>query len=334
VSAQQLPNLAQYRQALCAAGARWPLPCAPWSRDGLIGELPRAETEARERWPWSRPSAMPDNLVAADWPRISVIVPSFNQGQYLEQTMRSVLLQNYPNLELIVIDGGSSDDSVAVLRRYAPWLSYWHSRQDRGQAHAINQGLALASGACRGWLNSDDVYLPGALWRVAQAMRGRSRTLVYGDDWSWDERSGAVRARQSGYAHARYRRYPGVIASHAAFWSADIEQPLWEAQHCALDYELWLRLLPTARTVHLHAPLGAIREHAAAKSHSEAFARQWQEDARRNGQVHAEAYRTGAWHAREFRWMQRAYRAWWRWRARQASRALARAAGWTVSDAR
>jgi glycosyltransferase involved in cell wall biosynthesis len=331
VNVQDLPDLTQYRNALCAAGARWPLRCVPWSTQGLLAELP--QVAVRDAWPWTRSSAIPQDMIAADWPRISIVVPSYNQGEYLEQTLRSILLQNYPNLELIVIDGGSRDDSVAVLRRYAPWLSYWHSRQDRGQAHAINQGLALASGTLCGWLNSDDVYLPGALWRVARAAHGRSRVLIYGDDWSLEQSNGVVRARQSGYAHARYRRYPGVIASHAAFWSTAVQQPLWEAQHCALDYELWVRMLPTVRTVHVHAPLGVIREHAEAKSHSASYAQRWQEDARRNGQAHAEIYRTGVWHAREFRWVQRIYRGFWRARAHAASQAVARASGWTVTPA-
>lgn len=102
-----------------------------------------------------------------DWPRITIVTPSYNQGQYLERTIRSVLLQGYPNLEYLVIDGGSTDSSVEVIRRYQPWLTYWVSERDRGQSAAINKGFARATGDIHGYLNSDDFYQPNALPRVA-----------------------------------------------------------------------------------------------------------------------------------------------------------------------
>ena len=95
-------------------------------------------------------------LGEASWPRISIVTPSFNQGRFIEETIRSVLLQGYPNLEYFVIDGGSTDNSVEVIKKYSPWLTYWVSEPDRGQSDAINRGLKMASGDFATWINSDE----------------------------------------------------------------------------------------------------------------------------------------------------------------------------------
>jgi glycosyltransferase involved in cell wall biosynthesis len=105
-----------------------------------------------------------DNL-----PKITIITPSYNQGQYIEETILSVLNQNYPNLEYIIIDGGSTDNSVEIIKKYENRLAYWVSEKDEGQSDAINKGLARATGDVFNWLNSDDYYLPDALWTVGKA---------------------------------------------------------------------------------------------------------------------------------------------------------------------
>src|SRR5262245_16909311 len=120
-------------------------------------------------WPWTietlkLPSVSSDGL---PWPSISIVTPSYNQGQFIEETIRSVLLQGYPNLEYIIIDGGSKDQTVDIIHKYEPWLTYWVSRKDRGQAHAINDGLRRASGTIFNWINSDDVLAPNALATIA-----------------------------------------------------------------------------------------------------------------------------------------------------------------------
>lgn len=106
-------------------------------------------------------------------PRITIVTPSFNQDRYLETTIRSVLNQDYPNLEYIVMDGGSIDDSVSIIRRYEGRLAYWQSLPDGGQADAISKGFELATGDILGWLNSDDILLPGCLATVARNFPGR-----------------------------------------------------------------------------------------------------------------------------------------------------------------
>ena len=103
-----------------------------------------------------------------DWPKITIVTPSYNQGEFIEETIRSVLLQNYPNLEFIVIDGGSTDNSVDIIKKYDQWIHYWVSEKDKGQADAINKGLNIGSGKVEAYLNSDDILLPGALESVAR----------------------------------------------------------------------------------------------------------------------------------------------------------------------
>jgi len=127
----------------------------------------------RKGWPWTI-SRQPLALTRPDgspWPKLSIVIPSYNQGEFLEETLRSVLLQGYPNLEVIVIDGGSRDNSVTILEKYAPWLSYWVSEPDRGQSHAINKGFQRATGDYLAWMNSDDCYLADALATVFSRTR-------------------------------------------------------------------------------------------------------------------------------------------------------------------
>src|SRR5438093_9264018 len=136
------PALATLPPPLAAASSDW-----PWADDRTI---------------WSR--TMPDGH---DWPRITIVTPTLNQGRFIEQTIRSVLLQGYPDLEYIVIDGGSTDETMNVLAHYREHLAYWISEPDRGQSHALNKGFARATGEIIGWLNSDDYHLPHTLRTVA-----------------------------------------------------------------------------------------------------------------------------------------------------------------------
>lgn len=134
-------------------------------------------------WPWTfeappLPDMQPDGK---PWPRISIVTPSYNQGQFIEETIRSVLLQGYPNLEYTIIDGGSTDDTVEVIRKYERHLTRWVSEKDRGQSHAINKGLASVTGDVWAYINSDDIYTQGAFAAVAAEFVKPGTAWVTGD---------------------------------------------------------------------------------------------------------------------------------------------------------
>lgn len=211
-----------------------------------LHELP-PPAPGRTGWPFTAAS---DRAADHGLPRISIVIPSFNQGRYLEEALRSVLLQGYPDLEIILMDGGSTDQTVPVLRRYERWISHWMSAPDRGQSHAINEGFRHATGEIFGWIGCDDRLLPGALARV-----GAHFTSVPDNAWM----AGAGRLV---LATGRI----GEMASRVAdpddlsrFWlwanGCFVFQPscfwrrrLWNAVggvrehlHLAMDYDLWLR---------------------------------------------------------------------------------------------
>ena len=122
-------------------------------------------------WPWTEQSEpLPERMEdGSEWPLISIVTPSYNQGEFIEETIRSVLLQGYPNLEYIIIDGGSTDNSIEIIQKYKPFLAYWVSEPDRGQSHGINKGFCRATGQLIGWQNSDDFYYPHAFEAAAKA---------------------------------------------------------------------------------------------------------------------------------------------------------------------
>jgi glycosyltransferase involved in cell wall biosynthesis len=214
-------------------------------------------------------------LNGAPWRKVSIVTPSFNQGPFIEETIRSVLLQGYPNLEYIIIDGGSTDGTVEILRRYEPWLTYWVSEPDRGQSHAINKGWAHATGDWLGWLNSDDIYLPGVFQRVMDAVvTDPTLDLVYGDV-EYVNQDGSHRAVKysAPFGLRAMALRSGLIHTPSVFWQRrlnDLAGALEERYHFSMDNDFWLRVAPHARCVYLPGAMGTFRRHDDSKTvHSE-----------------------------------------------------------------
>jgi glycosyltransferase involved in cell wall biosynthesis len=204
------------------------------------------------------------------WPRISIVTGSHDQAAYLEETLRSVLLQGYPNLEYIVIDGGSSDDSLRIIRRYAPWLAHWEAQPDRGQAAALNSGFARATGAILGFLNSDDTYLPGALERAAiEIDERRKRDLLIGRCLFVDS-AGRWLGNEHPSRAVSHRRLLAVWKGHtipqpASFWSraawCDAGPLIEESQAPWIDYGLFCRMTRRHRIHAVDQVLATYRLH-------------------------------------------------------------------------
>ncbi len=205
---------------------------------------------------------------------VSIVTPSFNQASYLEQTIQSVLDQDYTDIETLVIDGGSTDGSVDIIKKYASRLAYWVSEKDAGQADAINKGMARAKGEIVAWLNSDDYYLPGTVTAAAQAFeQNPDAVLVYADMLAVDEHSQTFNT-------LRYRQLtledllcfqiigqPAVFMRRAAFEKSG---GLDLSYHFLLDHHLWIRIAAQGRILHVPQMWSAARYHAQAKNRAKA----------------------------------------------------------------
>jgi GT2 family glycosyltransferase len=205
-----------------------------------------------------------------DLPLVSIVTPSYNQGRFLEATLRSVLAQDYPNLEYLVVDGASSDDSVAIIRRYADRLTWWVSEEDSGQSEAINKGLRRARGEIVGWLNSDDVYLPGAVTAAVAAFNSNpNAAVIYGDALAIDADGrpfNLMRARQ--YSLVDMLAF-NIICQPAAFMSRSILEQveyLNPEYHLLMDQLLWMKLARVAPLVHVPQAWASARYHDQAKN--------------------------------------------------------------------
>lgn len=207
---------------------------------------------------------------------VSIVTPSFNQASYLEQTIRSVLDQDYADIEYLVIDGGSTDGSVDIIKKYASRIAYWVSEKDSGQGDAINKGMARSKGDIVAWLNSDDYYLPGAVTAAVKALEQNPEVvLVYADMLAVDENGQTFNT-------LRYRQLTledllsfQIIGQPAVFMRRDAFERgggLDISYHLLLDHHLWIRIACLGKIFHVTQTWAAARYHPAAKNRAQAAA--------------------------------------------------------------
>ena len=241
-----------------------------------LNDLPEPPP-GRHGWPWTEEStpslhSMPNGHA---WPRISIVTPSFNQGRFLEETIRSILLQGYPNLEYLVIDGGSTDNSVEIIKTYSPWLNYWVSEPDSGQSDAINRGLKTGSGEFAAWINSDDLLCKDALTEHASRI-GFETNTVYVGICIYINETGKVLCSHRGRVHSLedlvrigtvWRSEPqrGHIVQPEVLFPRQLAVTVGGldcANHSTMDFELWGKFfLAGAQFRYTDIHFGMFREH-------------------------------------------------------------------------
>jgi glycosyltransferase involved in cell wall biosynthesis len=213
-----------------------------------LSDLPLPQT-SKTGWPWTEESRpLPERMPGGKpWPKISIVTPSYNQCEFIEETIRSVLLQGYPDLEYIIIDGGSTDNSVEIIKKYEPWLSHWVSEKDRGQSDAINKGWERSRGEIVTYLNSDDLYTPGAVAEAVYYLEKyptyavvHGQSIVINNQGSGKEIIGnpfdLISSINGGNC---YISQPSAFIRRICLEDVGV---LNVNLHLAMDYDLWLRL--------------------------------------------------------------------------------------------
>jgi glycosyltransferase involved in cell wall biosynthesis len=236
-------------------------------------DLPPPRNE-KKGWPWTESSVgiykSADEVL--EWPRISIITPSFNQGEFIEETIRSILLQNYPNFEYFVVDGVSTDDTIVTLNKYEKYLS-WISESDEGQTDAINKGLKRATGDIIAYMNSDDIYLPGTFYKIAEFFKQNPDVdMVYGNVVHINKKSDIY----------EYPKTEQVTLEKIFTFNIYIPQPTVFLRksliedigffdknlHLAMDYDYWIRVIPNHKIIYFKEFLAGARIYPEAKSSS------------------------------------------------------------------
>jgi glycosyltransferase involved in cell wall biosynthesis len=236
----------------------------------LLNQLPPCP--AKSGWPWVEQVDAAIYAGETDWPKISVITPSFNQGAFIEETIRSILLQNYPNLEYIIIDGGSTDETTTIIKKYDQWINYHVSEPDDGQANAIQKGLDKCSGIIFNWINSDDLLAKDALYHIGITYiknSANAKVIAGGCNHFTNDSS------HPNPAYVKDLTFDGMIGEYSWFqqpsqWlvlknikALAINQQL----HYAFDWDMILNLnLEPADIIYLHVILSHFRLHPHSKT--------------------------------------------------------------------
>lgn len=209
-----------------------------------------------------------------DFPLVSIITTSFNQVDFLEKTMRSVLEQDYPNIEYLVVDGGSTDGSVEIIKKYAKNLAWWVSEKDRGQADGINKGFARAGGKYIAWLNSDDFYFPGAVRKAVEALESNPEVgFIFGNVQVVEKDETILNNLRYGNWHLDELMTFHIIGQPAVFMRREVLERagyLDLTYHFLLDHQLWLRMGLQADMLYLPELLAGAHYHEGCKNLSQA----------------------------------------------------------------
>lgn len=216
----------------------------------LLEELPTPNSP-RKGWAFSEQVSAEKYNSCENLPKITIITPSYNQGEFIEETIRSILLQNYPNLEYIIIDGGSTDSTIEIIKKYEKWITYWVSESDKGQTHAINKGLEKATGEIFNWINSDDFLEKDALFHIAsnyqketQVYCGFCRNISL--DYKEDSRKAS---RLLSSEKETFAQLPFLLHQPGTFFRTEIAKQFSMniALHYTMDLELWIKYLVNTR---------------------------------------------------------------------------------------
>ena len=237
-------------------------------------EMPLPSSHSLYGWAKSPGLTVPERFSAdPDRPLFSIVIPTLNQGPYIEDTLLSILWQGYDNVEIIVVDGGSTDDTPAVLERYRPWIRVLISEPDRGQSDAINKGFRRASGSILAWINSDDFFLPEAFRTVLAcfAAQPSGRWVIgSGDIISADQQFLRHVPAREGSAETLLAMANGCfLLQQSCFWRASLWQEAGgvdESLSLLMDYDLWWRFSRRCRGIVTQQRLGAMRYYATVKT--------------------------------------------------------------------
>ena len=245
----------------------------------LLSQLPDPPP-GKTGWPWTEESQSlsPHQPDDSPWPRISIITPSLNQGQYIEETIRSVLLQNYPNLEYILIDGGSTDNTQEVIEKYKKKITYCFSEPDNGQSHAINKGFLKCTGDYVNWICSDDTLCKNALNNISSLLITKEKVLLLGGGFRIDKNSKVIDSINSSEIdnvdklvdiRKYWRNRDSILQQSCLFHVASARETglLNENNHFTMDYELWGKLMINGiSVVKTNLPIGMYRWYAGQKT--------------------------------------------------------------------